>query len=478
MKNFTLLILLLFFTINSFSQKKQKNYDEAFKIIEVWLEAQKDFEKLPGISAVIVKDQEILWSGAFGKSNIEDDVDATASTLCSICSISKLFTSVAIMKLYDDGKLRLDDELKDVLPWFSLKQQYSDSGPITIRSLLTHSSGLPRQSEVAYWSAPDFPFPTLDEMKAAMKSQETLYPASNNFQYSNLALSLLGEVVAEISGMPYEEYVTEHILDPLKLKDTRPSMPKDLHGKELAMGYSALDRKHNREEVPLFDAKGITPAAGFSSNVLDLARFASWQFRLRDTIAKEILKPSTLKNMHNVHWTNPDFDLTWGLGFSVYKGDDGAKWVGHGGSCPGYRSTLQLNLKSKMAYSVMINAGGTNPGKYLRGIHAIIGKIEVVSNSESESEPKVNLNDYVGYYSGQPWGSESYIGTWNGKLVSLRLPSDNPIKGVTMYKHIEGDTFKRMKKNGELGETMVFERNKDGNVYRGKSHQNYSMKMK
>jgi CubicO group peptidase (beta-lactamase class C family) len=478
MKNITLCILLLFSTISVFSQKDKKNYDEAFKIIEVWLEAQKDFELLPGISAVIVKDQDILWSGAFGKSNVEDDVDATASTLCSICSISKLFTSVAIMKLYDDGKLRLDDELKDVLPWFSLKQQYPDSGPITIRSLLTHSSGLPRQSEVAYWSAPDFPFPTLSEIKEAMKSQETLYPASNNFQYSNLALSLLGEVVAEISDMPYEDYVTRYILDPLKLKDTRPSMPKNLHGKELAMGYSALDRKHHREEVPLFDAKGITPAAGFSSNVLDLARFASWQFRLRDSIAKEILKPSTLKNMHNVHWTDPNFDLTWGLGFSVYKGDDGAKWVGHGGSCPGYRSTLQLNLKSKMAYSVMINAGGTNPRKYLRAIHAIMEKTEVVSDSDSDSESEVNLNDYVGFYSGQPWGSERYIGTWNGKLVSLRLPSDNPVQDVTMYKYIKGDTFKRIKENGELGETIIFDRDKDGNVYRGKSHQNYTVKMK
>ena len=474
MKKFTLLLLLLFYTINSFTQETNKNYEEAFTIIEVWLEAQKDFELLPSISAVIVKDQEILWSGAFGKSNIESNIDATDNTLCSICSISKLFTSVAIMKLYDEGKLRLDDELKDVLPWFNLKQQFDDSGPITIRSLLTHSSGLPRQSEIPYWSAPDFPFPTLDEMKVAMQSQQTLYPASYNFQYSNLALSLLGEVVAELSGMTYEEYVIKNILDPLKLNDTRPKMPENLYGKDLAIGYSALDRRLNREKVPLFDAKGITPAAGYSSNVLDLARFASWQFRLRESTTKEILEPSTLKNMHNVHWTDPDFDLTWGLGFSVYKGDDGAKWVGHGGSCPGYRSTLQLNLKSKMAYSVMINAGNTNPGKYVQGINAIMAKTEVIKDSESD----INLKDYVGFYSGQPWGSENYIGTWNGKLVSIRLPSDNPLRGSTIYKHIEGDTFKRIKDNGELGETMVFERDKDGNVYRGKSHQNYAVKMK
>lgn len=473
MKKSLLLIALLFFTLNCFSQNGKKNYEEAFKIIEVWLEAQKDFESLPGISAAIVHDQELLWSGAFGKANVNDDIDAEVSTLCSICSISKLFTSVAIMKLYDDGKLRLDDELKDILPWFNLKQQYADSGPITIRSLLTHSSGLPRQSDVAYWTAPDFPFPTIEEMKKAMENQETLYPASDNFQYSNLALSLLGEVVAELSGMSYEDYVIKHILEPLQLNDTRPSLPEDLYGNQLAIGYTAIDRNHKRDEVPLFDAKGITPAAGFSSNVIDLAKFASWQFRLRDTIAKEILKPSTLKNMHNVHWTNPDFDLTWGLGFSVYKGDDGAKWVGHGGSCPGYRSTLQLNLKSKMAYSVMINAGGTNPGKYLKAINAIMGKTEVLS----KPKPDFIIDDYVGYYNSQPWGSESYVGSWNGKLVLLRLPSDDPIRDAKIYIHISGDTFKRMKNNGELGETMVFERDKDGKVYRAKAHQNYSVKL-
>jgi CubicO group peptidase (beta-lactamase class C family) len=474
MKNGILISVFFILSLNTFSQNEEKNYDDAYKLIAVWLEAQKDFERLPGISAVIVKDQDVLWSGAFGKSNIEENIDAKANTLCSICSISKLFTAVAIMKLYDEGKLRLDDELKNVLPWFKLKQQFSDSGPITIRSLLTHSSGLPRQSDVPYWSAPDFSFPTVEEIKKALLIQETLYPASYDFQYSNLALSLLGEVVAEISGMSYENYVTEHILNPLKLNDTRPNMPKTLYGNDLAIGYSALNRTLNREEVPLFDAKGITPAAGYSSNVLDLGRFASWQFRLRDSKETEILKPSTLKNMHNVHWTNPDFKLTWGLGFSVYKGSDGSKWVGHGGSCPGYRSTLQLNLKSKMAYSVMINAGGTSPRKYTSAMHSIMLKIELIA----KDKPKVNLEDYTGFYDNQPWGSESYLGTWNGKLVSLSLSSDNPAKAMTFFKHIEGDTFKRIKDNGDLGEISSFERDENGNVIRVKSHQNYSMKMK
>ncbi len=93
-------------------------------------------------------------------AGIENEVKAEPSTLFSICSISKLFTSVAIMKLYDEGKLRLDDSASDLLPWYNLEQKYPDSGPITVRSLLTHSSGLPREAAYPYWTGPDFPFPT------------------------------------------------------------------------------------------------------------------------------------------------------------------------------------------------------------------------------------------------------------------------------------------------------------------------------
>ncbi|MGB5481954.1 MAG: serine hydrolase domain-containing protein, partial [Eudoraea sp.] len=140
---FKLFLLICFFYLNTSAQESQKDYSEAFKIIEVWLDAQKDYEKLPGISAAIIKDQEIIWSGAFGKANIEADVNTETNTICSICSISKLFTATAIMKLYDEGKLRLDDKVSDLLPWYNLDQKYSESGPITVRTLLTHSSGLP-----------------------------------------------------------------------------------------------------------------------------------------------------------------------------------------------------------------------------------------------------------------------------------------------------------------------------------------------
>lgn len=452
------------------SKRRKKDFSEAFTLIEVWLDAQKDYEQLPGISAAVIEDQEVLWSGGFGMANKAQNLAMSAETLCSICSISKLFTAVAIMKLYDAGKLRLDDTVNALLPFYDLKQQFPDSGPITVRALLTHSSGLPREANFPYWTGPDFPFPTQEAVKSALGAQETLYPASTYFQYSNLALTLLGEIVEQVSGMSYEAYVQQHILDPLVLGNTRAEMPKAMYGKDLAIGYSALNRQGERPAVNYFQANGITPAAGFTSNVLDLGKFASWQFRLRDSTINEILAPATLKLMQQVHFSDPGWKTTWGLGFVVYKGPNGTTWVGHGGSCPGYRSTLQLDLKNKRAYSVMINAGGTNPNRYSSGLYAILNKVK----TGKKDSVSVNLQEYVGYYNALPWGSEEYIGAWEGQLVMMYLPTREPVEAMTLFKHIEGDTFKRVRDDGELGETVVFQRDSRGKVISYTQHNNTS----
>ncbi len=475
------ILYLILLTISSslISKEKEKDYTEAFNLIEVWLDAQKDYDNLPGITLAIIDDQEVMWSGAFGMANVDGNVESSTSTTGSICSISKLLTAVAIMKLYDEGKLRLDDKIEDLLPWYNLIQQYTDSGPITVRSLMTHSSGLPREALAPYWTGPDFPFPSQEEVREGLEKQETLYPASTYSQYSNLGLTLLGEIVAEVSGMTYDDYVNQHILQPLGMSSTRTFMPEELYGTELAIGYSSLTRNGERNKVQMFEADGIRAAAGFSSNVEDLGKFASWQFRLLDSTIIDILKPSTLKNMHNVHWTDPGWNTTWGLGFVVYKGSDGNKWVAHGGSCPGYRSTLQINPKKKKAYVAMINSSGTNPGRYTAGVRGIIGKVKSgkISVSESDSIEVADFSDFEGYYSNQPWWGESYISTWEDGLVRLSLPTDNPGNSMTFYKHIEGDTFRRIRRDDELGEALIFHRDENGHVVKVSSHGNYSIKI-
>lgn len=457
---------------NEKEEEKSTDYTEAIALVEVWLKAMQKYDELPGISAIAVEDQEVIWEGAYGMANPDENLPMEPNTICSVCSISKLFTSISIMNLYEEGKLRLDDEIQDVLPDYDLPQQYELSGPITIRNLLTHSSGLPRENAWSHWTEDDVPFPTKEQIMDKLSEQETLYPSSTYFQYSNLAMALLGFIVEEVSGQSYEEYVQEYILSPLSLDDTRPYMPEDLWGSQLAIGHAMEGLDGEQPQVPFFDGNGVNPAAGFSSTVQDLAAFASWQFRLYEADGEEILRPSTLKNMHNIHWMDSDFGTTWGLGFAVYEGPDGKKWVGHGGHCPGYKTSLALIPETIMAYSVFVNSSNANPGKYLRGIQGLIAKASSIS-TDNEADYIDELKEYAGVYRGNGMGWHSYYGTWGDKLVSIGLPSSNPADGLTTYRRVEKDHFVRIRDNGEDGESLRFIRNDDGEVVQLMSHENY-----
>ena len=149
--------------------------------------------------------------------------------------------------------------------------------------------------------------------------------------------------------------------------------------------------------------------------------------------------------------------------------------MGHGGACPGYRTTLQLDPKEKMAYSVMINAGGESPEFFTKEIHELISKIPKEKQLIKEG---VDLTKFAGIYSQQPWGSELLITPWYGELAMLSFPSTNPDEDMTMLRHVEGNTFKRVRSDKTLGEEIVFDTDASGKVVRMRRHSNYSAKVK
>ena len=321
------------------------------------------------MSAAIVHDQTTLWSGGAGVADLASNRPATADTLYSICSVSKLFTSIGVMQLRDLGKLSLEDPVGKHLSWFQMKAA-PEGRPATIRGILTHSSGLPRESDYPYWSG-DFDFPTREKIIERVASQEPLYPSERYLQYSNLGLTLAGEIVSAASGQPYDQYIRRAILDPLGMRATYPEIPVEEKGKRLAVGHSARRRDGNRAALPVFQTRGIAPAAGFASTVGDLARFASWQFRALAGSDDTVLDRRTLREMHRPHWVDPDFETFWGLGFEVEKEGDHV-FVGHGGSCPGFRTAFVLEPQTKIGVIVMANASGVNTGKYASVLHGIV----------------------------------------------------------------------------------------------------------
>lgn len=445
---------------------------DALTVVETWLDAQRAYEEIPGISAAIVADQEQVWSGAVGYAHPATHEAATPQTIYSICSISKLFTSIAIMQLRDAGKLRLSDAVADHLPWYTMGEAEEGEPLVTIEGLLTHSAGLPRESDHHYWSQPDFQFPTREEIIEGLRNQEALYPAWAHYQYSNLGLTLAGEIVRERSGMAYEDYVRKNIIDPMGLTDTRPAMPEDERGRRLATGYSSITRDGIREPLPFFNARGIAPAAGFSSTAEDLARFATWHFGLDGD--DRILHEHTLAEMQRVHYVDPAWDTYRGLGFGVYR-DEGRTFTGHSGSCPGYRTQLLLDTDRKIATVFMANASGVDTHKFATGMYDLVAEALVAAREARGSETTdkapagvdadtLIFDDYLGTYDVQPWGGEVATVRWKGGLAMLYLPTDDPVHALTRLKHVEADTFRRILDDEDLGEPITFLRDDSGRV--------------
>ena len=477
--------ILLFFCFNFLFSGQLKNHSqvkEAINLLEIWLEAQKDYSQLPGLSMAVVHDQELIWSGGYGYSNPKEQLYLSDNTIHSICSISKLFTAIALMQLRDKNKLRLDDPVSKHLSWYNIENTFPKMGIATIENILTHSSGLPRESDYNYWTGPDFPFPPSEKIIKRLGEQKTLYPANKYFQYSNLGLSLAGEVVSSVSGRTFDDYIKDNILIPLEMTDTRTYMPKSLYGMQLAIGHEARNRSGKRPTVPLFNAEGIGPAAGFSSTVLDLAKFSSWQFRVLDG-KDEVIKPNTLREMQRVHFLDEDWSPAWGLGFSIWKNDSN-KFVGHGGSCPGYRSQLLLQPDRKISTIFMTNASGVNSRMYAQKAYEIFeSAISSAVNNKKPKKLKNRFKKFLGHYSQAPWGGESIIISWEGELAIINMPTESPLD-LTKIRHISGNKFKRIRNSKDpkhlqiLGEEILFETDRSGNVVAVWQHSNYSKKVK
>ena len=422
----------------------------AVEKVRVWLEAQRAYTQIPGVSFAIVHDQELVATGGFGRADLSLGRIASADTIYSICSISKLFTSIAIMQLRDKGKLRLDDAVAQHLPWFQLRRSRGE-GEITIEGILTHASGLPRESDYPYWSGPDFISPSRDDLVRRIREQDALYAPEAHFQYSNLGLALAGEIVAAASHLSYATYVRKNILDPLAMNSTYSDMPASERGKRLATGYSALTRKGTRDPMPFLLAKPWRLPWGYASTARDLARFASWQFRLLRNGGDEVLRATSLREMYRVHWMEPDLQTIWGLGFGIVI-EDGKLAAAHDGSCPGYRTVFGLVPDDMITIVFLTDAQGVEVMEYLKPILRLLTPaIRAAVKDPGKGEPvPAALQKYVGTYATR---------AEDGEVVKL--------------KQLGPDTFRRVRADDALGEEIVFELGPDGMAKRFKRYSDF-----
>ncbi|MDP6359697.1 MAG: serine hydrolase [Planctomycetota bacterium] len=426
--------------------------------LSAWIESQMAYRDLPGLSIGVVHGQELIWAKGFGLQDIEKQVRATPQTVYRIASITKLFTSTAIMILRDAGKLQLDDPVRRHVPWFEIQNPFDGAPDITIRHLLTHTSGLPREAPFPYWS--DARFPTAEEVREKLPEQRSALPPEKRWKYSNLALSMAGEIVAAASGQEYADFIEQRILDPLNMKSTSVRSP-DPSAPALAMGYGRKLPDGNRGDVSFTDSKGITAAANMATSVEDLAKFAMLQFCEDDD--ERILRHATRREMQRVHWLDPDWKAGWGIGFRISR-QRGKTFIGHGGAVPGYRTHLRLCPDDRIGVIVLTNSDDGNPERYIEKASAWLSPAILRAQSEPDADVDPAWQTYVGRYR-NAWNDMQVL-VLDGELVLIDPSLPDPKPTLVKLKPAGEHSFKMESKSGSLsiGELAVFEVDDSGAV--------------
>jgi CubicO group peptidase (beta-lactamase class C family) len=444
----------------------------AIQVFDAWIQSTAAEREQPGLSIGIVYDQNLIWAKGYGFANLEKKIPATPQTAYRIASISKLFTSTAIMQLRDAGKLQLDDPVAKHLDWFRPKNRYPDAPPITIRNLITHTSGLPRESAGTYWN--DMTFPTREAMMRALAEQETVLEPDTEWKYSNLALAIAGEVVAKVSGEPYEKYIESHILTPLGMSSTRVLPSKDMPN--LATGYGRRVPGEKRDIEPFTESRGLTPAANLATTVEDLSCFVALQMRDHtETLGgAQILRGSTLREMHRVQWLRPDWKSGQGLGFAVRRVAEQVR-IGHGGSVPGHRTQIEIAPEQKLGVIVLTNANDGDPLRYVNAAFTIVGPAiaKAAAESKPKPEPDPAWQKFVGTYTWRH--SDEQVMLLNGELVLIVPNAENPWESRITLTPVGENTF-RMKGGSSSGELCKFDVDASGRVTRMTTGGYYSLR--
>lgn len=304
--------------------------------------------KITGLSIALVDDQGLIWAHGFGYADAARRAVATPETVYRAGSIAKLFTAMAVMQLVEQGKLDLDRPLSDFLPGFAIKSRFDGSVPITLRSVLTHHSGLPSDWLGMMWNSAPVPF---TDLAAQLREEYTAAPPGVVYSYSNVGYTLLGHVVQTASGQDFARYMREALLDPLGMQRSS-FQPAALP--ELSKGYRG---GREADELPV-----LMPAGGLQSTVLDLGRMVQMVLAGGQTGEGRVLRPESLAEMLRPQNEDLPFDADLRTGLGWLLGGQGMNYAGrmaqHGGSTLLFFSQLTALLDHKLGVVVMANSAG------------------------------------------------------------------------------------------------------------------------
>jgi D-alanyl-D-alanine carboxypeptidase len=307
--------------------------------VDDFLNAELQRQRIPGAALAIINNGKIVKAQGYGLANVELNVPVTTETVFKIGSVSKQFIATGIMLLAAEGKINLDDKISKYLE--GTPETWKD---ISIRHLLTHTSGLLRE-------APGFD-PSkiqtdLDVIKTAY-SQPLRFVPGEKWEYCNVGYFSLAEIIRKVSGKPWGDYLNEQVFAPLGMTATRPTTVAEIIPKR-ANSYNLQNEKLiNAENWP-----AVRPSGAFLSNILDLAK---WEAALNEN---KILNQAIRTQMWTPVTLNDGKKYPYGFGWEL-NDFRGVSTIQHGGTLTGFRAQYLRFPEQGLTVIVLANLGSAN----------------------------------------------------------------------------------------------------------------------
>lgn len=322
-----------------------------------------------GLSAAVVQEGSIVFSAGYGLQNQQTKRPVTPQTLFHIASVAKTMTSTAIMQLREQGKLDLDDPLVKHLPYFRVDDPRSDQ--ITIRQCLSHTSGIGHPEDYG-WDRPEFDDEALERHVRGLATHKLVEIAANSLSYSDIAYNVLGDLIAKVTGMSYEQYMKTHLFDPIGMTTTTLMAPRADHPELVATGYEKKDDGAIVQSFYPYNRMHV-PCGCIASSAAEMARWAMVSLNRGELAGVRILSSTSYDEMWRMQFRdrNEEFSTDTALGWWVSRRYS-ERVMQHDGEDDGFVSNLRLWTESGIGIVVLCNALWAEPWKATDEVYKIL----------------------------------------------------------------------------------------------------------
>jgi CubicO group peptidase (beta-lactamase class C family) len=360
--------------------------------IEKELEERRIKYGIPGLSLVIVHEGKVIYSKGHGLKDLDAKKPVTPDTQFAIGSATKAFTGLSVLMSQDQKKLSLDDSPRKYLPYFKLRDEEANE-KITVRDLLTHSSGLNRTD--------------LAMITGKLNRQELIRVAGEAkpsagfrkaFLYQNIMYAAAGEVVASVQKKSWEDFVKKDIFPALGMRNSTMTTAEMSKAKDFSYGYDYnFDTKTNRK-LPFRDILEVAPAGSINSSANDMAKWLSFILNRGRVGGKRLLSDSSFDE-----WIKPQMPITanmaYGLGWFIQKWNNETV-VEHGGNIDGFNSLVATIPEKNLGFALLTNVTGSPIGTEMMPIiwREILGTQASPATEAAKSVTDVDPEKEVGAY--------------------------------------------------------------------------------